>query len=118
MNWIKRTIGRITGRAPAPAPPTDLKPTFARQMAWESEGMAAGFGGKSSEDCPYDAGTSAASHWLYGLMKATSPIMLNTNGDPILVSTSHDVQLPENYLLKYPDGRITTKDGKLIGKSS
>jgi ribosome modulation factor len=117
MRWIKRTIGRITGRSPAPLP-RDLKPTFERQIAWESEGKTAGLGKKSREVCPYEIGTSAANHWLHGYMKATTPVMVSTDGHPIFVSTSPDARVPEDYWLKYPDGRITTKDGNLIRKSS
>ena len=114
MRWISKFIVKLTSSTP-PLPPVDMGPSFANQIRWESEGKTAGFAGKTSTDCPYEPGTNAWNHWIYGRDMATAPKMVHLDGSDMWFSTApvNSSKIPD-HLLKYPDGRVTTPDGRPV----
>lgn len=111
IRFIRRFLSRGISSLPPQRP---MFPTLNQQIAWESQGAQAGRIGKSRSDCPYMAGTAGWNHWIFGYDNATSPVAIGFDGTMIMSSTSSEARPPADYLLKYPDGRITTRDGKSV----
>ncbi len=98
------------------------------QLKYEAEGAA--FAEQAKVDsfdklhnlraqCPYPPDSFEWNHWVFGCERAASPQATHFDGSQIWCSTSPIVgDAPVNYLLKWPTGLVTDKNGKAIITSS
>jgi hypothetical protein len=112
MSFISRFIARWRRLTASGEIDRDPRRSFVRQIELEREGRRAASAGIPRESSPYPIGSFGWQHWTFGHDLELAPRMIRRDGTPVAVSTETQATWPNDYLLRYPDGRVTEADGR------